>query len=232
MFDLRKFLSENQLTIKAQAINEVSIQQLETDFVNTGRISQDDFDKILKASKNDSAFATWLTTRVAGSKNAPAVIKSEDIYKYEEYLDIFKRRKKEYPTLDINQIKTPQQIKAFIEKSVDLLSQEEQDPSAQKGVSKAEKFQDLKIGSFNGFSVYMIPKGRTDLYPTSCELGSGTEWCTATGRTSNYFEGYIKEGPLFIFIDNSDPKNKYQVSFEEEQFMDRYDNPIYVKNYY
>ena len=89
MFDLRKFLAENQLTTKSQAINEVSIQQLETDFVNTGRISQDDFDKILKASKNDSAFATWLTTRVAGSKNAPAVIKPEDIYKYEEYLDIF-----------------------------------------------------------------------------------------------------------------------------------------------
>jgi len=227
MFDLRKFLSENQLTVKAQAINEVSIQQLETDFVNTGRISRDDFDKILKASKNDSAFATWLTTRVAGSKNAPAVIKPEDIYKYEEYLDIFKRRKKEYPTSDINQIKTPQQIKAFIEKSVDLLSQEEQDPSAKKGISKTEKFQDLKIGDFSGFSVYMIPKGRKDLYPTSCEIGSGTEWCTASGRTSNYFEGYIEKGPLFIFIDNSDPKNKYQVSFEEEQFMDRYDNPIY-----
>ena len=228
MFDLRKFLFENQLTSKSQTINEVSIQQLETDFVNTGRISKKDFDAILKASKNDSAFATWLTARVAGSKNAPAVIKLEDIYKYEDYLNIFKRRKKEYPISDINQIKTPQQIKAFIEKSVNLLDQEEQDPSAQKGVSKTEKFQDLKIGDYNGFSVYMIPQGRKDLYPTSCELGSGTEWCTATGNTPNFFNNYIEEGPLFIFIDNSDPKNKYQVSFEEEQFMDRYDNPIYI----
>jgi hypothetical protein len=227
MFDLRKFLSENQLTLKSQTINEVSIQQLQTDFVDTGKISQKDFDEILKASKNDSAFATWLTARVAGSKNAPAVIKPEDIYKYEDYLNIFKRRKKEYPISDINQIKTPQQIKAFIEKSVNLLDQEEQDPSAQKGVSKTEKFQDLKIGDYNGFSVYMIPQGRKDLYPTSCELGSGTEWCTATGNTPNFFNNYIEEGPLFIFIDNSDPKNKYQVSFEEEQFMDRYDNPIY-----
>jgi len=230
MFDLRKFLSENQLTLKSQIINEVSIQQLQTDFVDTGRVTKETFRDILKASKNDSAFATWLTTRIAGSKSAPAVIKPEDLYKYEEYLDIFKRRKKEYPISDINQIKTPQQIKVFIEQSVDLLSQEEQDPSAQKGVSKAEKFQDLKIGDYSGFSVYMIPKGRKDLYPTSCEIGSGTEWCTATGNTPSYFNSYIEEGPLFIFIDNSDPKNKYQVSFEEEQFMDRYDNSIYSSN--
>ena len=231
MFDLRKFLSENQLTSKSQTINEVSIQQLQTDFVNTGKISQKDFDEILKASKNDSAFATWLVAKVAGSKKSPAIIKPEDIYKYQEYLDIFKRRKKEYPLSDINQIKTPQQLQDFIKTSVDFSSQEEQDPSAQKGVSKTEKFQDLKIGDYSGFSVYMIPKGRKDLYPTSCEIGSGTEWCTATGKTSNFFNQYIEEGPLFIFIDNSDPKNKYQVSFEEEQFMDRYDNPIYNSGY-
>jgi hypothetical protein len=228
MFDLRKFLTENQLTSTSIMVNEVSIQQLQTDFVDTGRITKEVFDDILTATKNDSALATWLTARVAGTKKDPATIKPEDIYKYEQYFDIFKRRKKEYPTSDINQIKTSQQIQNFIKTSVDLASQEEQDPSAQKGVSKTEKFKDLKIGDYNGFSVYMIPKGREDLYPTSCELGSGTEWCTATGNTSGFFEDYIESGPLFIFIDNSDPKNKYQVSFEEEQFMDRYDNPIYA----
>ena len=227
MFDLRKFLTENQLTSTSIMVNEVSIQQLQTDFVDTGRITKEVFDDILTATKNDSALATWLTARVAGTKKDPATIKPEDIYKYEQYFDIFKRRKKEYPTSDINQIKTTQQIQNFIKTSVDLTSQEEQDPSAQKGVSKTEKFKDLKIGDYNGFSVYMIPKDREDLYPTSCELGSGTEWCTATGNTSGFFEDYIKSGPLFIFIDNSDPKNKYQVSFEEEQFMNRYDNPIY-----
>jgi hypothetical protein len=229
MFDLRKFLIENQLTSTSIMVNEVSIQQLQTDFVDTGRITKEVFDNILTATKNDSALATWLTARVAGTKKDPATIKPEDIYKYEQYFDVFKRRKKEYPTSDINQIKTSQQIQNFIKTSADLASQEEQDPSTQKGVSKTEKFKDLKIGDYNGFSVYMIPKGRKDLYPTSCELGSGTEWCTATGNTPSYFEDYIESGPLFIFIDNSDPKNKYQVSFEEEQFMDKYDNPIYAE---
>ena len=227
MFDLRKFLTENQLTSTSRMVNEVSIQQLQTDFVDTGRITKETFRDILNATQNDSALATWLTARVAGTKKDPAIVKPEDIYKYEQYFNVFKRRKKEYPTSDINQIKTSQQIQNFIKTSTDLASQEEENPSAQKGVSKTEKFKDLKIGDFNGFSVYMIPKGRKDLYPTSCELGSGTEWCTATGNTSYYFEDYIESGPLFIFIDNSDPKNKYQVSFEEEQFMDRYDTPMY-----
>jgi hypothetical protein len=227
MFDLRKFLTENQLTSTSRMVNEVSIQQLQTDFVDTGRITKETFRDILNATQNDSALATWLTARVAGTKKDPAIIKPEDIYKYEQYFNVFKRRKKEYPTSDINQIKTSQQIQNFIKTSNDLASQEEENPSAQKGVSKTEKFKDLKIGDYNGFSVYMIPKGRKDLYPTSCELGSGTEWCTATGNTSSYFEDYIESGPLFIFIDNSDSKNKYQVSFEEEQFMDRYDAPMY-----
>ena len=227
MFDLRKFLTENQLTSTSRMVNEVSIQQLQTDFVDTGRITKEIFGDILKATQNDSALATWLTARVAGTKKDPAIVKPEDIYKYEQYFNVFKRRKKEYPTSDINQIKTSQQIQNFIKTSTDLASQEEENPSSQKGVSKTEKFKDLKIGDFNGFSVYMIPKGRKDLYPTSCELGSGTEWCTATGNTSSYFEEYIESGPLFIFIDNSDPKNKYQVSFEGEQFMDRYDTPMY-----
>ena len=37
MFDLKRFLFENQLTLNSRLINEVSIQQLETDFVNTGK---------------------------------------------------------------------------------------------------------------------------------------------------------------------------------------------------
>jgi hypothetical protein len=227
MIKLTKILLE----IVHGSINEVSIQQLETDFVNTGRIPRETFDEILKVTKNDSAFATWLSARVAGSKNTPAIIKSEDIYKYEEYLNIFKRRKKEYRFQDINQIKTPSQLQDFIKTTIELSDQEKQDISAQKGVSKTEKFKNLKIMDVEGYSVYMIPKGRKDLYPTSCELGSGTEWCTATGNTDSMFNSYIKDGPLFIFIDNSNPKNKYQVSFESQQYMDRNDNPIYASTY-
>jgi len=81
------------------------------------------------------------------------------------------------------------------------------------------------MSSVDGFDVYELPKGRKDLYGASCELGSGTEWCTATGKTRQFFEEYISSGPLFIFI-KPGSNEKYQFSYENNQFMDKYDTPI------
>ena len=74
-------------------------------------------------------------------------------------------------------------------------------------------------------NVYELPKGRKDLYGVSCKLGSGTEWCTATGKTKSYFNKYISSGPLFIFI-KPGSEEKYQFSYENDQFMDKDDTPI------
>jgi len=77
----------------------------------------------------------------------------------------------------------------------------------------------------SGFTVYELPKGRTDLYGTSCELGSGTQWCTATGNTDYHFKEYINRGPLYIFIKGD---QKYQFSFSARQFMDKKDRPVAI----
>jgi hypothetical protein len=61
----------------------------------------------------------------------------------------------------------------------------------------------------------------------SCELGAGTEWCTAwTGRRreKNQFENYTKDGPLFVWIEPDG--TRYQFHFENAQFMDIRDKPI------
>ena len=81
------------------------------------------------------------------------------------------------------------------------------------------------MGSVDGFDVYKLPKGRKDLYGTSCELGSGTEWCTATGRTRKHFDDYIAKGPLFIFIKPGSDE-KYQFSYEDNSYMDKDDVSI------
>ena len=148
----------------------------------------------------------------------------EDLYKYNAYFKIFDRRKREYPFNDINQYKTTDDISQFITKSVEIANKEKADPSQQKGVSKTDKYSEFKIGEVEGFTVYELPKGRKDLYGASCELGSGTEWCTATGKTRNHFDSYIQKGPLFIFISPSG--EKYQFSYEGNQFMDINDQPI------
>lgn len=207
-------------TLLKEIITEVSIDQLKTQFVDAGKISSEDFTEIIDATGNKSAYATWLVKKVADE-----TIKSEDISKYKKYFSIFDRNKKSYPYSDINQYKTPNDISDFIKTSVEIANKETKDPSQQKGVARSDKYKEFYMGSVDGFDVYELPKGRKDLYGVSCELGSGTEWCTATGKTKSHFNRYISSGPLFIFI-KPGSEEKYQFSYENDQFMDKDDTPI------
>ena len=207
-------------TLLKEIITEVSIDQLKTQFVDAGKISSEDFTEIIDATGNKSAYATWLVKKVADE-----TIKSEDISKYKKYFSIFDRNKKSYPYSDINQYKTTNDISQFIKTSVEIANKETKDPSQQKGVARSDKYKEFYMGSVDGFDVYELPKGRKDLYGVSCELGSGTEWCTATGKTQSFFNKYISSGPLFIFI-KPGSEEKYQFSYENDQFMDKDDTPI------
>ena len=226
-FDLRKYLTENQLTHSSIKLNEVSIDMLQTQFVDTGRIDRNTFKDIVDAAQNDSAFATWLTSRVAGTKKAKPIIKKEDISKYKKHLETFKRNKREYPLKDINMVKDQNALDDFIKKSREIQAREEEDISQQKGVSKAEKYTKLKLGEVDGYEIFKFPKGSKELYGASCELGSGTDWCTATGNTDNFFQDYISKGDIYIIISKSNPKEKYQFHYETDSFMDSDDLAIF-----
>jgi hypothetical protein len=205
-------------------ILEASIEQLKTQFVDSGKINQEIFNDVVNTTPK-SAYITWLLKKVIDK-----TIKLEDIYKYKKYFMVFDRRKKEYTYADINQYKSSQDVSDFIKTSIDILDKESKDVSQQKGMSKSDKYKEFYIGSTNGFDVYMLPKDRKNLYGASCELGSGTEWCTATGKTREHFDDYISKGPLFIFI-KPNSKEKYQFSYEGSQFMDKDDNPIGNESY-
>jgi hypothetical protein len=204
-----------------EALTEVSVEQLKTQFVDSGKISQKDFNEIINVTSK-TAYITWLAKKVADK-----IIKAEDIYKFKKYFSVFDRNKKEYPFADINQYKTQDDLSRFISKSVDITDKESEDVSQQKGVSKTDKYKEFYIGSVDGFNVYELPKDRTDLYGASCELGSGTGWCTATGKRRNEFDYYISQGPLFTFIKPGD-KEKYQFNYETDSFMDKKNNRIAI----
>ena len=226
-FDLRKYLTENQLTHSSIKLNEVSIDMLQTQFVDTGRIDRNTFKDIVDAAQNDSAFATWLTSRVAGTKKAKPIIKKEDISKYKKHLETFKRNKREYPLKDINMVKDQNALDDFIKKSREIQAREEEDISQQKGVSKSEKYTKLKLGEVDGYEIFKFPKGSKELYGASCELGSGTDWCTATGNTDSFFQDYINRGDIYIITSKSNPKEKYQFHYESDSFMDSDDLAIF-----
>lgn len=61
-----------------------------------------------------------------------------------------------------------------------------------------------------------------------------TRWCTSAPGLS-HFDYYIGKGPLYVVFDPSDPKvspatglpiERYQLSFETDQYMDRHDHQI------
>jgi len=218
-------ITKKYLKVAAEGLNEINQADIEKKFVGPGKVvKKDEFQQIMDATKNKLALALWMVKRIEDG-----FIKAEDIYKWEEYFEIFKRRKREFPVKDINQIKTEDDIDDFVNKAEEI-KEREVDPSQKKGVSKSDKYAGLKIGEVEGFDVYMIPQGTSDeMYGAACELGSGTSWCTATGNTKNWFDRYAKDGPLYIFI--GPDGEKYQFHYESSQFMDKNDRSILSRNF-
>ena len=72
----------------------------------------------------------------------------------------------------------------------------------------------------------VVPKDKE----AACYYGQGTQWCTASTSSSNYFDTYNNDGPLYIII----PKNahhegeKYQLHFESNQHMNENDGAISI----
>jgi hypothetical protein len=65
----------------------------------------------------------------------------------------------------------------------------------------------------------------------ACELGKGTDWCTAAPGLE-YFKRYYKPSdPLFYIFDKKD-NEKFQFHFGTKQFMDKYDNQLSPSRYH
>jgi len=203
---------------KIYFINEASYDQLKQQFVDSNKLSLDVFEDI-KKNIFKSAYGTWIIKMILNN-----IILPEDVYKYKEYFDIFDRNKNKYNKKDINQYKTSNDLNEFLSKTLEIKELNEKDSSTIKGVSKEDKYSNFKIGNVDGFNVYMLPQNDLNNYNVSCDLGSGTEWCTATGNIRKYYDNYIKKGPLFICIKGNE---KYQFAFESNQFMDKNDHDIY-----
>uniref|UniRef100_A0A6C0JU29 Leucine-rich repeat domain-containing protein n=1 Tax=viral metagenome TaxID=1070528 RepID=A0A6C0JU29_9ZZZZ len=64
----------------------------------------------------------------------------------------------------------------------------------------------------------------------SCYYGQGTKWCTASTKSSNMFDTYNKDGPLYIIVPK-DPKKegeKYQMHVQSQSLMNKKDNAINI----
>ena len=207
------------------------------DFEN---MSKDDLNKV-KAGK----YVEWLinqflsvkTERQPGENGYQRELENarntfmEDLYKVTDDLKKFERFKgKIKGEKDINKLTADQLYDAVKDFDLTLAT-----------TTKAErKSADVHPGSK---LVYDGPNWRVieieDKGPVgkeaACFYGGNnqeTRWCTSTPGTDQWFNRYIKDGPLYVIYNPQDtdvasttglPKNRYQFHFPSNQFMDKDD---------
>ena len=123
---------------------------------------------------------------------------------------------------DINRFKTVKRLEDFVD---DIMGGREIDnPETDSAVLKRSDVELI----YNGpLGTVAIPRS----FEASCELGSGTKWCT-TGSDSSYYNSYSEQGDLIIY--NEKPgNNKYQIhpTLDSTEIMDARDRPVSNEKY-
>lgn len=181
-------------------------------------LEQKDVEAIFNADPSfNKSYVNWL---ILLFKNTDKKIFLEDLYKATDYLTIYdkaKRNIEDERLKNIFNIKSLPElysvIEPFKEDETKLLSKKQL-----RGDTPVEGQYEIIFSDENWDVV--IPK----THASSCYWGSGTEWCTAVDANSGYYNGYTKDGPLYIFRHKTDPKLRYQLHFESSQFKDVRDN--------
>ena len=229
------------------------IQQLKDKYVGKEKpMTEEDFKKIEEVSKGKWFLIAWLTKKVATK-----ILKAEDLYKWEEYLEIFEKNKKKFKFQDINLFKTPEDIQNFIETAIEIregdsqfeeiaksdyfLTKNEIEKLSSEGGSKYLGLwkPKLKPNDINkdGYQVYVISsptesnwKVYRDLLGRCKGRGRGAKIDICTIGSYNYFKDYLRDfkGSSYIVLFNlNDPMSPYQLHVESDQFYNKNDSPRY-----
>lgn len=177
-------------------------------------LEQKDVEDIFNADpSSNKSYVNWL---ILLFKNSDKNVFLEDLYKATDYLTIYDRAKRNIQderSKNIFNIKSLPElydiIEPFKEDETMLMSKKQL-----RGDTPVEGQYEIIFSDENWDVV--IPK----THPASCYWGSGTQWCTAVDANPSYFNGYTKDGPLYIFRHKTNLKLRYQLHFESSQFKD------------
>lgn len=232
----RKLLQETNYQMLEKKYKDKIIDK----FKDTDESGEEIYDEAVQVSNNEPMYAFWLLQHVLND-----VILPEDIYKYESYFQAHMKNKRTlqqkdrdilnfgYREKDKNRAKD--EVSRFIKLMVDAAEAMDNKANPDAGGEKNEKLgryltkhKDLLIGKVDNFYVFQIPAGRGDLLSCSKDLGS-KDWCTTKPDS---FQHYVvdENEDLFIFINENNPDDKYQIGLKTNQFKDKYDNEVVVDN--
>lgn len=217
---------------------EAGADNLKKDYVDSGKIPQEVFDKIVEVANNQYGYALWLIRRVIDK-----VILPEDIYKYKEYFSVFNKHKGKFQKKDINEYKTYPEVREFVLKCIEIL--EVQSLSAQSSggnnlvsetdILKLKNFGIEMIGMVDGYQCFKTPtnlKGNEAAWKTYKKIlgdagGKKIEICTI--GSFDHWNNYIEDDNFYIFFNKNDDLSPYQFGYKQKQFKDKNDTEyVYV----
>mgnify|MGYP000845267312 CR=1 FL=1 len=174
----------------------------------------------------------------------------EDLYKTTDDLKKFERAKTYLPQeqRDINKFtprtlfdtladfQIPEKKKAEMEKKEAKKSREGLNHAGGEIIYEGPKWTMIRITDQGP-----VGKDAAIYYGGHHEYDQGeSRWCTSSPGLS-YFNGYIKDGPLYVIFPNDDkglvgkktglPQERFQFHFPSNQFMDRHDRQINLVEY-
>ena len=169
----------------------------------------------------------------------------EDLFKIKERLEFYEKVKQYLPQeqRDINKLtsdqlkyifanfKLPEKKQKEIEKKQARQTREGFKHAGGKIIFEGNDWVLIKIEGNNPTS-----KDAAIYYGGFKDYRNGeSDWCTS-GPGLSFFEGYIKNGPLYVIFPQNDngqvgkrtglPEERYQFHFPSNQFMDRHDKQI------
>lgn len=209
---------------------EVSIDELRRQYVDSNKLPEDTFNRIVSACNNQSNYATWLCKRVATG------ICSEDaIETWGERFAFFNQYKSRFRTKDINTLKTAEQIQDWVTNELNPVVRD----VFKKGISGGsqvndsmiEKLEKCRVSDFKSRitdrEYYVFRVGKDD-FDVEHYLGSGTTWCTRNSEQT--FQNYINgsdspgvDGVYWIFVNKDNQSEKWQLLYKASYFCDRRD---------
>ena len=225
---LREQLDQNTINVKNKYVGE-------------GKpMTEEDFQKLMEVTGGKFYLLSWLAKKIGQN-----IIKTEDIYKYKEYFDIYEKNKNKgrFQHKDIHLYKTAEDVLNFIDEAIkvregDIKFEEtvgKDNYVSPNDIRKLEETNGIKyLGMFDGYQVFQIFHVSKDVWKTyrdilgKCkgrEKGAKIEICTISSYS--YFKGYLtdpKGSSYFLLYNLDDPKSPYQLHYESGQFMDKNDS--------
>ena len=145
---------------------------------------------------------------------------SEDFTNLKDALELFSRQYRKYPKPDLGQYKT---LDEFLEATDAVgnreLSEKEKAKLLKKQAHHASDADKRFIVSEDNWEVWQ-PLTHAGSISLARDGGHKARWCTAYEGDTAYWDRYTSQGPLYIFLNKSNPDEKYQLHLPTNSWYD------------